>query len=155
MSAKNTQLVEVRRVAKEEKLPSTIVSPKSVLGLALVMPVIKIDLSGPSPLAKRQATGITEMCDRKIPQIKVSLFEGSIKVNGKDLSLPIGTSGRMTGAEFKKFAGIYQGDALFVRDGNSMQRVRDSQAVEITADSVFTHEREKREFTTVTRYRGD
>jgi len=114
-----------------------------------IIPVINMSLAWPAPISVRERQKIAKRAGNSaidIPQIMLSLFEGSVKVNGRKINLPVGISGSMTGVEFKRFAGAYRGDALFIKEGNSMQRVKDGQSVEIVAGN---------EFKVVPRYRGD
>ena len=82
--------------------------------------------------------------DRKgaVPRkkLRISLRDGNIKVNGIKIKIPIGVAGPMAVREFKKFANIYPGNALFiVRDGG-VQRLKDNDVVELTDGASFTHE---------------
>ncbi|MCJ7762726.1 hypothetical protein MUP38_04635 [Candidatus Bathyarchaeota archaeon] len=76
-----------------------------------------------------------------IQSIRIFLRDGTVSVNGKNVSIPIGMSRTMTAKEFKKFAAIYSGDALYISRENGMQRVRDTEVVEIVPDTVFTHKK--------------
>jgi len=144
MSAKNTQLVEVRRVAQQGTIPTALARRKPVFELAMTMPVIKVDFSEPAALAKRPSHEIVAKGVKKvseIPTVKIVLHDGCIMINKKKVNLPIGLPGRMSAKSFKEFAGIYRGNLLFVHGGRGMQRVRDSETIEITPDAKFTHRR--------------
>jgi len=81
MATENTQLVETRRVAKQNDLPVTFMSHEAMLGLALALPVIKVDLGGPSALTVKSARELVRVVEKTVPVTKIALYEGHITVN--------------------------------------------------------------------------
>ncbi len=158
MSTKRkSQLVEVRRIAQEGNSTS-LVSHQPVLELVMSMPVIKIDFGETAALAKRPSHAIAARGVKKvseIPTVKIALHDGCIMVNEKKVYLPIGLSGRKSAKSFKEFAGIYGGNLLFVHGERGMQRVRDSETIEITPDAKFTHRRPAPRISSRPRYGTD
>ena len=90
-----------------------------------------------------------------IERVELSLHDGSLTVNGEQIKIPIGLCGPMTGKEFKKFAGIYQGDALFIHRNGGLQRIRDCENVEVIPDTSFTHRKEVPEIRSTRHYCDD
>jgi hypothetical protein len=76
-----------------------------------------------------------------VQSIKISLRNGTVSINKQKVSIPIGMPCTMTAKEFKKFAGIYSGDALYISREDGMQRVRDTEVIELVPDAVFTHKK--------------
>ena len=131
-----------------------------VLGNAVL--VVSLRLAGMSPLmlrpiAPRSQALTTQLLDGAdmIRQVKVILHDGAITVNGKEMRIPPGLAGPMTGKEFKRFAGIYPGNALFIQRNGGLQRVRDSEPIEIVPNSKFTHRRESPAVRSVPRFGHD
>lgn len=114
-------------------------------------------LSKPNSALQLSTNSARDLCPANnekvssIQRIKIFLCDGAVSVNGKKVSIPIGIPRTMTGKEFKKFAGIYPGNALYIGRENGMQRVRDTEVVEISPDTAFTHKK----VTTVPRYSRD
>lgn len=115
-------------------------------GGEVAMPLVSLTNVVNSPLAVRPARQSQLERSEKvsaIPQIRISLHDGAVEVNGRSVRLPIGLSGTMSARELKNFADIYRGDALFIRSRGGLQRVRDSQMVEVVDGAKFTHKKEQ------------
>lgn len=124
-------------------------------GLEPVLPVLRLNLPGMSPLAVRPDGKLArEKTDeaRSIPHVKISLYDGTIELNGQQARIPLGL-GLMTAKELKRFFGVHEGHALFVRGRTGLQRIRDSETVEVVHGASFTHEMERPAIRTVPRYR--
>ena len=108
-----------------------------------ILPV-SLGLGGSSALSSRPTAEISSSNDTQtaeVPRIRIRLEEGSVKVNGRKVSIPIGLAGRMTGKNFKELANIYKGDVLYIRQPGGLQRIRDAETVEVVPDAKFTHSR--------------
>ncbi|MGD0784357.1 MAG: hypothetical protein ABR969_00885 [Sedimentisphaerales bacterium] len=106
-----------------------------------------ISLAKPNGTSLLRTNSTCDLCPTNnekvgpIQSIKISLRDGTVSVNGKNVSIPTGMFHTMTAKEFKKFAGIYSGDALYISRENGMQRVHDTEIVEIIPDTAFTHKK--------------
>lgn len=121
-----------------------------------VFPVLRLNLGGSSQLVRRPANEMAAPTARQdsFTRIRIKLDEGTMKVNSRTVKIPLGLCGRMTGKKFKEFANVYKGDALYVRQPNGLQRVRDNETIELFHGAEFTHQRKQPEIRTVPRYNG-
>lgn len=141
MSMKTTQLVEARRVVKQKDLPVPFIRQNPMLGLALTLPVIKVDLAGPSALAIKSARELGRIVKKEVPMAKISLYDGHITVNNRKVKLPVGLTNRMSGRAFRKFAGIDRKGLLFSHTDGKKRRISDFGSVDIAPGAKFTHRR--------------
>lgn len=158
MVTRNQESNHVQEVEVSRALSRPVATSELAQGSEQMLPVLRLHLSGMSPLAVRTAGALARDNHGEapaIPHVKICLYEGSIEVNGGRVSIPVGLSGAMTGKAFKDSVGIYQGNALYVHRNGGMQRVRDNDTVELVHDAEFTHRRERPVIRSVGRYHRD
>lgn len=63
------------------------------------------------------------MREKEVPVAKITLYNGDITVNNRKVKLPVGLSNRMSGREFRKFAGIDRKGLLFSHTDGKMRRI--------------------------------
>lgn len=73
--------------------------------------------------------------------ISLSLTDGGIEADGKKFQLPIGLQRRLSGLDIKTLLGKYKGLLLFLKSGNSWQRLGDKDVIELSDDSTLKTER--------------
>lgn len=146
-------IAENQKSSQVEKVKVTRCQP----GPRQTIPAFRFENLLLSPLAVRPAQkkplAISEKASA-IPPIQISLHDGAVQVNGKEVKIPVGLSGPTTGKAFKQFAGIHAGDALYVQRDSGLQRVRDRETVELVDDAEFTHRRELPVVRSAPRYWG-
>lgn len=157
MVTKNQKTGQVQRVELSRTQLGQGAVVQRAQGQESVLALSVSGLSGMSLLAVRPGRRLTrgEQSEaRAIPPVRICLYEGSIEVNGSRVNIPIGLSGRLTAKEFKRFAGIDTGNALYVGRDGGMQRVRDKETIELVHDAKFTHRREQPVIRSNPRYSG-
>jgi hypothetical protein len=95
---------------------------------------LKLDLPTPfiPDAGQRPKISFYSPVSTEQPKPALSLKDSrTITVNGKEVRLPEGVMGSVTGSAFKALAGIYQGMLLFIKTGKSSVRVDDDQAVKL------------------------
>lgn len=156
MVVKNQKTGQVQQVNVSRARLGSVAVDEPARGPESMLPVLKLSLTGTSPLAVRPTGKLAReefVGTRAIPPVKISLHEGAVEINGKRLNIPVGLS-QMTGKEFKRFANIDTENALYVHRDGGMQRVRDKEAIELVHDTQFTHRRELPVIRTAPRYWG-
>lgn len=159
MIMKNEELNQRHEVKVRRVQSKALATAERAPGPGCVMPVLRLNLTEESPLSVRPAGELRRASRDEtttIPHIKICLYDGTVKVNGRPINIPTGLSrSMMTGEEFKRFAGIYPGHALYVHRAGGLQRVRDAQKVEILSGAKFTHRDETPQIRTMPRYTRD
>lgn len=126
-----TQKVRVRhaQVEQNDQIPGFV--PLVLIPVPTVMT---------SNIVKRSGA-IASVCKKApvIPRIQLSLYDGQVEVNGKQVKLPIGIPRSMTGRQFKQLNNIYKGNALFVREDSGLLRIHDSDEVQVIPGTSFRH----------------
>jgi len=147
MKSVTKELNEVQKVTAVRTERERIGVDEQGLSLNLSSLVSSLGTAGASPLAVRPAQELSRKESGRNDgaltiRIKLTLSEGSVTVNGRHIPIPIGVSGSMTVKELKKLLKIYAGNTVFIRRRDGLERVRDSQTIELVSGTEFTHRKE-------------
>jgi hypothetical protein len=158
MSKKSEQSSQNQEVKVRRMSPRMAAATGQVENMQAMLSALVPNLGVASPLALRPAAqvGKKERCASSgLPHIRIALHDGRLKLNGREVSIPVSTPSVMTGKQFKELMGVYRGNALFVRRSGGLQRVLDPETIEVVHAAEFTHRRERPAFASAPRYSRD
>lgn len=76
-----------------------------------------------------------EVSQESIPEepstLSLGLTEGSIRVDDKEVAIPVSVARKLTADAIKALAKVYQGMALYIASGRGWKRLKDTDTIEL------------------------